>query len=117
MDQAIPDEPYGGAKRVVELVGETLAAAQTIEFVSLRGRLKYLSAPRRGLDQQGILSSGANFGDMFYRLSWLGHLQILSEAGHRDFPIIQDGEPGDAVFKALAIVPMAGRRPGAAAIR
>jgi nucleoside-diphosphate-sugar epimerase len=36
MDQAIPDEPYGAAKRVVELVGETLAAAQTIEFVSLR---------------------------------------------------------------------------------
>jgi len=36
MDQAIPDEPYGAAKRVVELVGEALAAAQTIEFVSLR---------------------------------------------------------------------------------
>jgi len=36
MDQAIPDEPYGAAKRVVELIGEALAAAQTIEFVSLR---------------------------------------------------------------------------------
>jgi GDP-4-dehydro-6-deoxy-D-mannose reductase len=35
-DPAIPDEPYGAAKRVVELVGETLATAQTIEFVSLR---------------------------------------------------------------------------------
>jgi nucleoside-diphosphate-sugar epimerase len=36
MDQAIPDEPYGAAKRLVELVGEALAATQTIEFVSLR---------------------------------------------------------------------------------
>jgi nucleoside-diphosphate-sugar epimerase len=35
-DPAIPDEPYGAAKRVVELVGETLATAQAIEFVSLR---------------------------------------------------------------------------------
>ena len=65
-----------------------------------------------GLDQQGVLSSGANFGDVFYRLSWLRHLQILSEAGHLNFPWIHDGEPEGAVFKALAIVPMTGRRPG-----
>jgi UDP-glucose 4-epimerase len=32
----VPDEPYGAAKRVVELVGETLASAGAIEFVSLR---------------------------------------------------------------------------------
>ena len=49
---------------------------------------------------------------MFYRLSWLRHLQILSEAGHLNFPGIHDGETEDAVFKALAIVPMTGRRPG-----
>jgi hypothetical protein len=65
-----------------------------------------------GLDQQGVLSPGANFGDVFYRLSWLRHLQILSEAGHLSFPWIHDCEPDDAVFKALAIVPMTGRRPG-----
>ena len=65
-----------------------------------------------GLDQPGVLSSGANLGDVFYRLSWLRHLQILSEAGHLNFPWIHDGEPEDAVSKALAIVPMAGRRPG-----
>jgi hypothetical protein len=65
-----------------------------------------------GLDLQGVLSPGANFGDVFYRLSWLRHLQILSEAGHLTFPWIHDGEPEDAVFKALAIVPMTGRRPG-----
>jgi hypothetical protein len=65
-----------------------------------------------GLNQQSVLSSGANFGDVFYRLSWLRHLQILSEAGHLNFPWVHDGEPEAAVFKALAIVPMTGRRPG-----
>jgi len=35
-DPAVPDEPYGASKRVVELVGETLASGQAIEFVSLR---------------------------------------------------------------------------------
>jgi nucleoside-diphosphate-sugar epimerase len=35
-DPAAPDEPYGAAKRVVELIGETLTTARTMEFVSLR---------------------------------------------------------------------------------
>jgi nucleoside-diphosphate-sugar epimerase len=35
-DPAVPDEPYGASKRVVELVGETLAGGNAIEFVSLR---------------------------------------------------------------------------------
>jgi UDP-glucose 4-epimerase len=35
-DPATPDHPYGASKRAVELVGETLAATQAIEFVSLR---------------------------------------------------------------------------------
>jgi nucleoside-diphosphate-sugar epimerase len=35
-DLAAPDEPYGASKRVVELVGETLASRKAIEFVSLR---------------------------------------------------------------------------------
>ena len=35
-DPAAPEEPYGAAKRVVELVGETLASGQAIKFVSLR---------------------------------------------------------------------------------
>jgi hypothetical protein len=38
--------------------------------------------------------------------------RILSEAGHLNFPWIHDGEPEDAVFKALATVPMAGSDPG-----
>ena len=46
-----------------------------------------------GLDQQGVLSPGANFRDVFYRLSWLRHLHILGEAGHLNFPWIHDGEP------------------------
>jgi nucleoside-diphosphate-sugar epimerase len=35
-DPVIPDEPYGASKRVVELVGDTLARGGEIEFVSLR---------------------------------------------------------------------------------
>jgi nucleoside-diphosphate-sugar epimerase len=35
-DPAAPDEPYGASKRAVELVGETLAKKNAIEFVSLR---------------------------------------------------------------------------------
>jgi nucleoside-diphosphate-sugar epimerase len=35
-DPAIPDEPYGGSKRAVELVGTALAALGAMEFVSLR---------------------------------------------------------------------------------
>lgn len=35
-DPAAPDEPYGASKRMVELVGENLAAARGLGFVSLR---------------------------------------------------------------------------------
>jgi nucleoside-diphosphate-sugar epimerase len=35
-DPAVPDEPYGASKRVVELVGDTLTSGRAIEFVSLR---------------------------------------------------------------------------------
>lgn len=35
-DPAAPDEPYGAAKRAIELIGETLGRKGTIEFVSLR---------------------------------------------------------------------------------
>jgi nucleoside-diphosphate-sugar epimerase len=35
-DAAAPDEPYGACKRAVELVGDTLAHGQAIEFVALR---------------------------------------------------------------------------------
>ena len=35
-DPATPDEPYGASKRVVELIGETLAVGRAMEFVSLR---------------------------------------------------------------------------------
>jgi len=35
-DNAVPDEPYGGSKRAVELIGENLARNGAIEFVSLR---------------------------------------------------------------------------------
>jgi UDP-glucose 4-epimerase len=35
-DPAAPDEPYGASKRVVELIGETLAKEETFQFVALR---------------------------------------------------------------------------------
>jgi nucleoside-diphosphate-sugar epimerase len=35
-DPVAPDEPYGAAKRAIELVGGTLAKEKAIEFVSLR---------------------------------------------------------------------------------
>jgi len=35
-NNAVPDEPYGGSKRAVELIGENLARNGAIEFVSLR---------------------------------------------------------------------------------
>src|SRR5437588_1182952 len=35
-DPATPDDPYGGSKRAVELIGETLAKNGAFEFVSLR---------------------------------------------------------------------------------
>ena len=35
-DPAVPDEPYGASKRVVELVGQTLASRHVFEFISLR---------------------------------------------------------------------------------
>lgn len=35
-DPAVPDEPYGGSKRAVELIGETLADQGAVQFVSLR---------------------------------------------------------------------------------
>ena len=35
-DPAVPDEPYGASKRVVELVGQTLASGHAFEFLCLR---------------------------------------------------------------------------------
>ncbi|HKV61952.1 MAG TPA: NAD(P)-dependent oxidoreductase [Candidatus Acidoferrum sp.] len=61
-EPAVPDEPYGASKRVVELVGETLAGGDAIEFVSLRiarvigAGIKKTSSPWRS--QIFELSSG-----------------------------------------------------------
>jgi nucleoside-diphosphate-sugar epimerase len=63
-DPATPDEPYGASKRVVELVGDTLAGGEAIEFVSLRIArviglgIKKTSSPWRS--QIFELSSGSN---------------------------------------------------------
>jgi len=52
------------------------------------------------------LSPGANLGDLIYRLGWIGQLKEWSEARPLEFPWIHDGKIDDAVFKALAILPM-----------
>jgi UDP-glucose 4-epimerase len=46
-DPTNPEDAYGGAKRAVELVGEALRAAQTLEFVSLRVMIVVGSGARK----------------------------------------------------------------------
>ena len=60
---------------------------------------------------QRALSSGANLMDVYYRFGRLSLLQACSEAWPLEFPWIHDGKIDDAVFKALAIVPMTGLPP------
>jgi hypothetical protein len=58
-----------------------------------------------------VCTSGSDAGTVWFRLSWLFILQHLNEAGHIKFPWIHDGKPDEAVFKALAVVPMNGMSP------
>jgi hypothetical protein len=59
-----------------------------------------------------VCSPGANVGALWYRLSILEVLRHVSEATGTSLPWPREGKPGDAVFKALAIVPMTGLAPG-----
>jgi hypothetical protein len=60
-----------------------------------------------------VCSPGANLGALWYRLSIL-ELRHISEITGTSLPWPRAGKPGDAVFKALATVPMTGLAPGAA---
>jgi hypothetical protein len=42
----------------------------------------------------------------------VGNVETCSEPGGPTLPGLTDGKPGDAVFKALSIVPMTGMQPG-----
>jgi hypothetical protein len=57
-------------------------------------------------------SPGANVGAVWYRLSILEMLRHISEITGTSLPWPREGKPGDAVFKALATVPMTGLPPG-----
>jgi hypothetical protein len=53
-------------------------------------------------------TSGSDAHTVWYRISWLHLLRHLNEAGRIDFPWMRDGKPEEAVFKALATIPMTG---------
>jgi hypothetical protein len=55
-----------------------------------------------------FLTPGADVLIVIYRLGWLRLLQEWSEARPQEFPWIHDGKVYDAVFEALAILPMTG---------
>jgi hypothetical protein len=57
---------------------------------------------------QKFLTPGADIGLVIYRLGWLGQLQAWSEARPEEFPWIKGDKIDDAVFKALAVLPMTG---------
>jgi hypothetical protein len=59
-----------------------------------------------------VCSPAANAGAVWYRLSMLEMLRHISEATGASLPWPREGKPGDAVFKALATVPMTGLPPG-----
>ena len=59
-----------------------------------------------------VCSPGANVGAVWYRLSILEMLRHVSEATGTSLPWPREGKPGDAVFKALATVPMTGLPQG-----
>jgi hypothetical protein len=59
-----------------------------------------------------VCSPGANVGAVWYRLSILEMLRHISEITGTSLPWPREGKPGDAVFKALATVPMTGLPAG-----
>ena len=62
-----------------------------------------------------VCSPGADVGAVWYRVSMIGLLQMMSkEAGEPALSGLTDGKPSDAVFKALATLPMTGMNPGVA---
>jgi hypothetical protein len=60
-----------------------------------------------------VCSPGADVGAVWYRVSMLGLLQMMGkEAGEPALSGLTDDKPSDAVFRALATLPMTGMNPG-----
>jgi len=57
-------------------------------------------------------SPGADVGAVLSRLSMLGMVQNVAEAGHLTFPWIHYGTPEEVVFKIVATIPMVRLQPG-----
>jgi len=60
------------------------------------------------VDFRSLEPFGADANIVWYRLSMLGILKMMSEHGVIKFPWLTDDKPSDAVFSALAVVPMQG---------
>ena len=57
-------------------------------------------------------SAGADVRAVFFRVSMLRMLQMLSGSGGLISPWLHDGKPDDAVFKVVATLPMIGLQLG-----
>ena len=57
---------------------------------------------------QKVLTPGADVMTLTYRLGWLQILQAWSEAQPEEFPWIKGDKIDDAVFNALAVLPLTG---------
>lgn len=55
---------------------------------------------------QQVLRSGANADAVWYRLSVFRVVQLITKTGAAQLPWLPDSKPSEAVFKALAVVPM-----------
>jgi hypothetical protein len=61
---------------------------------------------------ESACSPGADVRAVFFRVSILRILQMLSGSGALISPWLHDGKPDDAVFKVVATLPMTGLQPG-----
>ena len=61
---------------------------------------------------QKVLTPGADVGILSYRLGWLPMLQGWSQAKPEEFPWIKGDKIDDAVFSALAVLPLTGISAG-----
>ena len=66
-----------------------------------------------GMDHwKGACRPGADLWAVFFRISMLRMLQVLSKSGGLISPWLHDGKPDDAVFKVVATIPMIGLKLG-----
>jgi hypothetical protein len=57
-------------------------------------------------------TTGANVQAVFFRVSMLRVLKMMTESDGLILPWLHDGKPEDALFKVLAAMPMNGLPPG-----